>query len=58
MRLFEAKKYHALARISLELAEVAKKRDIQNQLIELSRIWTQAALKNEKKSVRTGSFRR
>ena len=46
--LAEAQKYHAYARKCLRLAETADKADIQKRLIELSRVWMEAALTEEK----------
>jgi hypothetical protein len=44
----EAKKFHAYARESLQLAEQATEPDIRKSLIDLSRIWMEAALKEER----------
>ena len=43
----EAKKYHAYARECLELAEQADSPDVRQKLIELSRVWMEAALREE-----------
>jgi spermidine synthase len=43
----EAKKYHAYARECLELAEQADSAEIRQKLIELSRVWMEAALREE-----------
>jgi hypothetical protein len=43
----EAKKYHAYARECLRQAETADKLDAREKLIELSRIWMEAALNEE-----------
>jgi hypothetical protein len=43
----EAKKYHACARECLKLAEEATRPDVREQLMELSRLWLQAALAEE-----------
>jgi hypothetical protein len=40
----EARKYHAYARECLRLAETAEKSDVREKLIELSRVWMDAAL--------------
>jgi hypothetical protein len=48
MMLSEAKKCHAYARDCLRLAEQAIKPDVQRSLIELSHIWMEAALKEER----------
>ncbi len=47
MMLSEAKKYHGYARECLKLAEEATRADVREQLVELSRIWMEAALKEE-----------
>jgi hypothetical protein len=44
----EARKYHAYARECLRLAETAEKSDVREKLIELSRVWMDAALNEEK----------
>jgi hypothetical protein len=43
----EAKKYHAYARECLELAEQTDSAETQRKLIELSRVWMEAALREE-----------
>jgi hypothetical protein len=43
----DAKKYHAYARECLELAEQADSAETQQKLIELSRVWMEAALREE-----------
>jgi hypothetical protein len=48
MMLSEAKKYHAYARECLQLAEQATEPDIRKRLIELSHIWMEAALEEER----------
>jgi hypothetical protein len=48
MMLSEAKKFHSYARECLQLAEQAIEPDIQKSLIELSHIWMEAALKEER----------
>jgi hypothetical protein len=48
MKLSEAKKFHAFARECLQLAEQANEPDIRKSLIELSHIWMEAALKEER----------
>ena len=48
MMMYEAKKFHAYARECLQLAEQASKPDIQKSLIELSHIWMEAALTEER----------
>jgi len=40
----EAKKYHAYARECLKQAEKAERPDHREKLIELSKVWTQAAM--------------
>jgi hypothetical protein len=46
--LAKAKKYHANARDCIRLAETADKPDIRERLIELSRVWMEAAFNEEK----------
>jgi hypothetical protein len=46
--LLEAKKYHAYARECLQLAERANKPEVRQSLIELSRVWMEVALNEEK----------
>jgi hypothetical protein len=41
----DAKKYHAYARECLELAEQADSAETRQKLIELSRVWMEAALR-------------
>jgi hypothetical protein len=48
MMLSEAKKFHSYARECLQLAEQATEPDIQKSLIELSHIWMEAALNEER----------
>jgi hypothetical protein len=48
MMLSEARKFHAYARECLQLAEQATEPDIRKSLIELSHIWMQAALEEER----------
>jgi hypothetical protein len=48
MMLSEAKKFHEYARECLQLAEQAIEPDIQKSLIELSHIWMEAALNEER----------
>jgi hypothetical protein len=52
MMLSEAKKFHAYALECLQLAEQATKPDIKRSLIELSHIWMEAALKEERHILR------
>jgi hypothetical protein len=47
MILSEAKKYHAYARECLKLAEEATRQDVRERLVELSRVWMEAALREE-----------
>jgi len=47
-RISEAKTYLAYARECLQLAEKATGPDIQNSLIDLSHIWMEAALQEER----------
>jgi hypothetical protein len=42
-----ARQYHAYARECLNLAEEAEQPDVRKSLIELSRVWMQAALTEE-----------
>jgi hypothetical protein len=46
--LSEAKKYHSYARECLKLAEEATRSDVRKRLVELSRVWMEAALREEK----------
>ena len=48
MTRYKAKKYHAYAVECLRLAETADKSDTQEKLIELSRVWMEAALNKER----------
>jgi hypothetical protein len=52
MTHYEAKKYYAYARECLRQAETAEKADAREKLIELSRVWMEAAL-NERLNVST-----
>jgi hypothetical protein len=52
MTHYEAKKYYAYARECLRQAETAEKADAREKLIELSRVWMEAAL-NEGLNVST-----
>ena len=53
MILSEAKKYHAYARECLKLAEEeATRPDLREQLVELSRVWMEAALEEEQRHLR------
>jgi hypothetical protein len=47
MMLSEAKKYHGYARECLRVAEEATRADLRDRLIELSRLWMEAALQEE-----------
>ena len=58
MMLSEAKKYHAYARECLSLAEEATSSDVRERLIELSRVWMEAALREEKDFLDEASKRR
>ena len=48
MKLAEAKRYHSYARECLRLAEAADKAGDREKLIELSRLWMEAALREER----------
>jgi hypothetical protein len=48
MSLSEAKRYHAYARECLRLAEASDKSDDRERLLELSRVWMEAALVKER----------
>jgi hypothetical protein len=48
MSLSEAKRYHAYARECLRLAEASDKSDDRERLLELSRVWMEAALVEER----------
>jgi hypothetical protein len=52
MTHYEAKKYYAYARECLRQAETSEKADAREKLIELSRVWMEAAL-NEGLNVST-----
>jgi|tagenome__1003787_1003787.scaffolds.fasta_scaffold20380573_1 hypothetical protein len=52
MTHYEAKKYYAYAREYLRQAETAEKADARENLIEISRVWMEAAL-NERLNVST-----
>jgi hypothetical protein len=54
MKLVEAEKYRAYARECLRLGEKAEKPDAREKLMELSRVWTEAAL-NEERHYLTGT---
>jgi hypothetical protein len=45
---FEASKYHAYARECLRQAETADKVEARDKLMELSRVWMEAALNEER----------
>ena len=47
MTLADAKKYHAYARECLKMAERADTAETRQSLIELSRLWMEAALREE-----------
>ena len=51
MTFSAANKYHAYARECLKLAETATTPDIREKLIELSRVWMEAALNEERHHV-------
>jgi hypothetical protein len=53
MTFSEAKKYHAYARECLKLAEEATRPDVRERLVELSRVWMEAALREEEQHYRT-----
>ena len=48
MTLSEAKKYHAYACECLRLAEAADRSEDREKLVELARIWMEAALREER----------
>jgi hypothetical protein len=52
MILSEAKKYHACARECLKLAEEDTRPDVRERLVELSRVWMEAALEEEQRHLR------
>jgi hypothetical protein len=52
MILSEAKKYHAYARECLKLAEETTRPDVRERLVELSRVWMEAALEEEQRHLR------
>jgi hypothetical protein len=45
--LSEAQKYHAYARACLQLAERADTAERKEKLLELSRVWTEAASRED-----------
>jgi hypothetical protein len=49
---YEAKKYRAYARECLQLAQKADRVQVREKLIELSRIWSEAASNEESYSLR------
>jgi hypothetical protein len=51
MMLSEARKFHAYACECLQLAEQATELDTRKRLIELSHIWMEAALKEERQYI-------
>ena len=53
MKRYEARKYHTYARECLRQAEAAGTPERREKLIELSRIWMQAALNEERQHVST-----
>jgi hypothetical protein len=52
MILSEAKKYHAYARECLKSAEEATRPDVRERLVELPRVWMEAALEEEQRHLR------
>jgi hypothetical protein len=54
----EAKTYHVLARECLRLADETEKSEHRDMLIELSRIWTEAALQEERHALKSREFKR
>jgi hypothetical protein len=52
MIVSEAKKYHGYARECLKLAEEATRPDVRERLVELSRVWMEAALSEEQHHLR------
>ena len=58
MMLSEAKKYHAYAWECLKLAEEATSSDMRERLIELSRVWMEAALREEQHFLDEASSKR
>ena len=55
MTLSEAKRYHAYARECLQLAEEAESAEVQASLSELSHIWMEAALEEDRAVVSRSS---
>jgi hypothetical protein len=54
----EAKTYHVLARECLKLADETEKSEHRDMLFELSRIWMEAALQEEKHALENREFKR
>ena len=52
MMFIEAKKFHSYARECLQLAEWATEPDAKKSLVELSHIWMEAALNEERHILR------
>ena len=52
MTRYEAKKYHAYALECLRQAEAADTPDAREKLIDLSRVWMEAALNEERHHLR------
>jgi hypothetical protein len=52
MIVSEAKKYYGYARECLKLAEEATRPDVRERLVELSRVWMEAALSEEQHHLR------
>jgi hypothetical protein len=55
--MFRSKKYHAYAQ-KFKLAEEATSSDIRERLIELSRVWMEAALREEQHFLDEASSKR
>jgi hypothetical protein len=53
----EAKKYHAYARECLRMAEMSDRSDDREKLIELSRVWMEAALLEERHALEHRPFK-
>jgi hypothetical protein len=51
MTLSEAEKYHIYARECLRLAEAVDRSDDREKLVELSRLWMEAALREARRAL-------
>ena len=56
MKVSQVEKYHAYARECLRMAGRATEPDIQESLVELSHVWIEAALKEERALLKERAF--